>query len=96
MDDDAKTVADYKINEGGFIVMMVAKVGQSSSLSSDSLHFSLSIAVFIYTLMAATSLSLRSIYKALFFPLPALFFHSVMPIKASNFERESESPYVKS
>ena len=27
MDDDVKTVADYKIVENGFIVMMVAKVG---------------------------------------------------------------------
>jgi len=26
MDDEAKTVADYKIVENGFIVMMVAKV----------------------------------------------------------------------
>ena len=30
MDDEAKTVADYKIVENGFIVMMVAKVRRGS------------------------------------------------------------------
>ena len=29
MDDEAKTVADYKILENGFIVMMVAKVSKN-------------------------------------------------------------------
>ena len=37
MDDEEKTVADYKIVENGFIVMMVAKVG--TLLDSFSLKF---------------------------------------------------------
>ena len=34
MDDNDKTVADYKITEGGFIVVMVTKVSNQYRLNS--------------------------------------------------------------
>ena len=52
MDDDVKTVADYKIVENGFIVMMVAKVGTLDLYLTFYTFFSLPIVLFSFILLS--------------------------------------------
>ena len=74
MEDEAKTVADYKIVENGFIVMMVAKVSPLFlSEEIESMNFSSSIKVFFFH----SATMLHNIFS-----LPA-----PLRIKASNFEQ---------
>ena len=40
MDDDTKTVGDYKIAENGFIVVMTVKVSQKFQATKQIQHFS--------------------------------------------------------